>query len=90
LHNFALAVAEFCHMEKSGALPVATWESLTRSAVTICRFLHELAPRGSSIAARIVVRSFHESAACAAQSHALPAAANTTAGNSTRVFDYDL
>jgi hypothetical protein len=76
-------------METSGAPRVATWESLTRSAVTTCRFLHELAPRGSSIAARIVVRSFHESAACTAHSRALPAAGRITGGNSTRVFGYD-
>ena len=56
-----------------------TWESPTRSGVTICRSLRELTPRGSSIAVRIVVRSFRESAARAAQSPVLPAAENIMA-----------
>ena len=43
------------------------WESLTKSAATICRFLRELTQRGSSIAVRIVLRSFREFAACVAQ-----------------------
>jgi hypothetical protein len=35
--NFALVVAEFGHMETSGALRAAIWESLTRNAVIIFR-----------------------------------------------------
>ena len=77
--SFALADGGFHLMALNGSGPVLTWESRMRSAVTICRFPREHTPRGSSIAARIVVRSFRESAA---QSLVSPAAANTTAANS--------
>ena len=73
-------------MASSGGRLAATWESPTRSAVTIFRFPRELTPRVSCIDVQIVVRSFHESAACAAQLHVWPVAAHITAANSMRVF----
>ncbi len=86
--SFAPAVGGFHLTAANGGKPVSIWESPTRSAVTICRFLRELTPRGLSIAVRIVVRSFREFAACAAQSPVLPVAVNTTAANSIRGFGY--
>jgi hypothetical protein len=87
--SFALAGEGFHHTAPIGGEHVWTWESPTRSAVTICRFLRENTPRGSSIAARIVAMSFRESAAFVAQSPVLPAAASTTAVNSIRSFGCD-
>ena len=84
--NFALAVGGFHLTAPSGGRPVMTWESLTRSAVTICRSQREPSSLGSSIAVRIVVTSFRGSAACIVQSPVLPAAANTTAASSIPGF----
>src|SRR4029077_13830755 len=80
--SFALAGGGFHLMGANGDRPVATWVSPTRSAVTICRSPRELTPRGSFIAARIVVRSFSGSAACAAQLPVSLVAVNTTVENS--------
>ena len=79
--SFALVVGRFHLTALNGGKLVSIWKSPTRSAVTISRFLRELMPLGSSIAARIVVRSFRESVACIVQSRALPAAANITAAS---------
>jgi hypothetical protein len=87
--SFAPADGGFRLTAPNGSRPVSTWALPTRSAVTISRFLRELAPRGSSIAVRIVTKNFREFGARGAQSPVLPAAANTTAATSIRGFAYD-
>src|SRR4030095_7678390 len=90
LPSFALAGKGFCLTASSGGRPVWSWELPTRSAVTICRFPRELTQRGSSIAVRIVVRSFRVSDACVARWLVLPVAVNTTVAISICDFGYSL
>ena len=88
--NFARAGGGFYLTVLNGGRLATTWGSATRSGVIIFRFQRELTPRGSSIAVRIVVKSFRESAACTAQSPVLPAAGNTIAVSSMRVFGFNV
>jgi hypothetical protein len=84
--NFELADGGFHLMAQNGSGRAPTWESVTKSDVTTCRFPRELTLRDSSIAARIVIRSSSEFAGCGAQPPVSPAAANTTAAISIRGF----
>jgi site-specific recombinase len=84
--NFALADTGFCRIAPSGDGLAMTWESQTRSAVTICRSQSVNVLGAIYTGVQVAGAIFLVCAGSNVQLHVWPVVARIMAANSMRVF----